>query len=113
MGMSCKPRCGKFILLAVLGIAALGWAVMALWNWLAPALFLGAKEINYLQAMGLLVLSKILFGGFRCHGGWHGRCYPSRLDQMTPEEREKFKSGMRCCFGKRKEELAEPGGQTD
>ena len=113
MGMNCKSRCGKFFFLAVLGIAALGWAVMALWNWLVPALFLGAREINYLQAMGLLVLSKILFGGFRCHGGWHGHCHPNRLDQMTLEEREKFKSGMRCWFGQCKQDAVEPKKQID
>jgi len=55
-------------LLVVVGIAALGWVVMALWNWLIPSLFIGAKEIGYVQAMGLLLLSKILFGGFRGHG---------------------------------------------
>jgi hypothetical protein len=113
MGMNCKSRCGKFFLLAILGIAALGWVVMALWNWLVPALFPGGKDISYLQAMGLLVLSKILFGGFRCHGGGHGRCHPSRLDQITPEEREKFKSGMRCWFGKCEEEAVEPKEQSD
>ncbi len=102
MGMNCKPRCWKIVVLAIVGIAVLGWVVMALWNWLMPALFLG-KEISYLQAIGVLVLSKILFGGFRCHG-WHGRCHGHRFEQMTPEEREKFQAGMRgCCWGKRKE----------
>jgi hypothetical protein len=113
MDMNGKSRCGKFFLLAVLGIAALGWVVMALWNWLVPALFLGGKEINYLQAMGLLVLSKIMFGGLRGHGGWHGRWHQNRLDQMTPEEREKFKTGMRCWFGKCKQEAVKPKEQTD
>jgi hypothetical protein len=106
MVMNCKPRCGKFFILAVLGIAALGWVVMALWNWLIPSLFGGAKEIDYLLAMGMLVLSKFLFGGFRghgCHGCWHRH----RLEQMTSEEREKFQAGMRGCCGKRKDEAAE------
>ena len=94
MNMQCKPRCGQFILLAIVGIAALGWLVMALWNWLVPAVFFGAKEIDYLQAMGILVLSKILFGGFRGHCG-HGRWHHQRWQQMTPEEREKFQTGMR------------------
>src|ERR1019366_4946331 len=103
MGMNCKlrcgTRCGKFFILAVLGIAALGWVVMALWNWLMPTLFFGTKEIDYLQALGLLLLSKILFGGFRGHG-CHGRWHRNHLEQMTPEEREKFKTGMRGCCGK-------------
>jgi hypothetical protein len=107
MGMNCKPRCGKFIVLALLGVAALSWLVMALWNWLMPALFFGAKEIGYLQAVGLLVLSKILFGGFRGHGG-HGRWHHQRLEQMTPEEREKFRTGMHGWCGRRKDEAVVP-----
>ncbi len=110
MGMKCKPRCGKIAVLAVAGIAVLGLVVMALWNWLVPALFFGMKEITYLQALGILVLAKILFGGFRCHG-WHGRCQSRGLEQMSPEEREKFQAGMKsCCWGKRK---AEAGAQTE
>lgn len=111
MGMNCKSscgaRCGKFFILAVVGVAALGWVVMTLWNWLMPALFAGGKEIDYLHAVGLLVLSKILFGGFRGHCGWHGRCNQSRLENMTPEEREKFQTGMRGWFCKGKDESKE------
>ena len=102
MSMSCKPRCGKFIILIVLGVAALSGLVMALWNWLMPALFFGAREIGYLQAVGILVLSKILFGGFRGHGHWHRE----RWQQMTPEEREKFRTGMRNWCGRNKNESA-------
>ena len=68
MSMNCKPRCGRFVILAILGIAALGGLVMALWNWLIPTLFIGAKDIGYVQAMGILLLSNLLFGGLR------GRC---------------------------------------
>ena len=99
MGMNCcRSKCWKIALLVLVGIAVLGWVVMALWNWLMPALFSGANTINYLQALGLLLLSKILFGGFRgrgCHGRWHRH----RLENMTPEEREKFQAGMRGCYG--------------
>ena len=104
MHMSCcKAKCWKIGLLVVVGVAAVGWVVMALWNWLIPTLFVGGKEIGYVQAMGLLLLSKILFGGFRhgCHGRWHR----NRLESMTPEEREKFQAGMRgWCSGKSKNE---------
>jgi hypothetical protein len=88
-------------LLVVVGIAALGWVVMALWNWLVPNLFFGGKEISYMQAMGVLVLSKILFGGFRGHG-CHGRWKQHRLENMSPEEREKFQTGLSswCCKSK-------------
>jgi hypothetical protein len=75
---------------------------------LMPALFAGSREINYLQALGVLLLSKILFGGFRghgCHGHWHRH----RLENMTPEEREKFQAAMRgCCSGKSKDEADTP-----
>ncbi len=100
MSMNCKPKCGKIFLLVVLGIAALGWVVMTLWNWLIPVLFTGGHEISYVQAMGLLLLSKILFGcSFRKCGGWKGHCRPRSMENMTPEEREKFQTGMRswCC----------------
>jgi hypothetical protein len=93
-------------LLMLAGIAALGWVVMVLWNWLMPVLFSGTREIGYLQALGVLVLSKILFGGLRgrgCHGRWHRQ----RLEQMTPEEREKFQAGMRGCCVKRKDDGAD------
>ena len=67
--MNCKPKCWKIVVLVLVGIAALGWVVMALWNWLLPNLFFGVREIDYVQAMGVLLLSKILFGGFRGHCG--------------------------------------------
>jgi len=105
--MNCKMKCWKIGILVVSGIAALGWVVMMLWNWLIPALFVGGKEIDYVQAMGLLLLSKILFGGFRGHG-CPGRWHRNRWEQMTPEEREKFQTGMRgWCGGKSKDEAAD------
>ncbi len=107
MGMNCKPRCWTFVPLVLIGIAVLGWVVMALWNWLLPALFGGVKEITYLQALGVLVLSKILFGGMRGHG-CHGRWHRHRWERMTPEEREKFRTGMRSCWtGRARRESAE------
>jgi hypothetical protein len=98
-------KCWKIALLVVVGIVALGWVVMALWNWLLPDLF-GIKEIGYVQAMGVLLLSKILFGGFRGHCGGHGKWHQHRLENMTPEERERFQSGMRGCCGSSKQEDA-------
>ncbi len=105
MSMNCKSSCWKIVLLMVVGIAALGWVVMMLWNWLIPTLFVGGHEIDYVHAMGLLLLSKILFGGFRhgCHGRWHR----NRLENMTPEEREKFQTGVRGWCGRSKDEVAD------
>jgi len=106
MNMNCKLSFAKIFVMVVAGVAALGGVVMLLWNWLIPTLFVGGKEIDYMQAMGVLLLSKILFSGFKGHGG-HGRWLHHRWEQMTPEEREKFQSGMRGCCGKHKKESAE------
>lgn len=88
----CKSRCFVMALLAIAAIALLGWVVMLLWNWLLPALFAGVQPVGYWQALGLLLLSKILFG-FRC-GGHHSRWRErrQRWESMTPEEREQLKS---------------------
>jgi len=79
-------------LLVLMAIAVLAWMVMALWNWVVPALFVGARSIDYARAVGLLVLSRILFGGFRGRGGWHGNRHRYRWERMTPEERENLKN---------------------
>jgi hypothetical protein len=113
-------RLTKLILiapLAILGMVIFAWIggelVMHLWNWLAPALF-GLRLITFWQALGLLALCRILFGGFGLGGGGHrnsrrrmeGRIRErisermgERWEQMTPEEREKFRQGMRSCGG--------------
>ena len=91
----------KFATFGVLFFALFTFVVMSLWNWLMPALF-GWHAINFWQALGILVLSKILFGGFR--GGphrdwnWRRRMF-ERWEKMTPEEREKFRERMRGRCG--------------
>jgi hypothetical protein len=91
----------KFALFAALFLALFSFVVMRLWNWLTPALF-GWHMITFWQALGILILSKILFGGFR--GGpqrkwyWRRRMM-ERWEQMTPEEREKFRETMRRGCG--------------
>ncbi len=92
--------------LAIVGMAAFialgGAIVMLLWNWLLPALF-GWPRIAYWQALGVLLLCRILFGGFGRHGyyrpHWRRRM-AERWEAMTPEERERFRQGMgqRCGF---------------
>lgn len=66
------PNKGKFIARGILfGILFAGFfslLVFLLWNWLMPAIF-GLPVITYFQALGLLVLSKILFFGFHKRGG--------------------------------------------
>jgi Ca2+/H+ antiporter, TMEM165/GDT1 family len=90
----------KFVLFAAVAVAAFGSAVMLLWNWLMPDVF-GWRMIGFWQAAGLLVLSRILVGGLRGRGGhagyWRARM-KERWDQMSEEERARFRSGMwrRC-----------------
>ncbi|MFY9645880.1 MAG: hypothetical protein WAK29_11920 [Terriglobales bacterium] len=110
-----KNRVGKvlaMIAFAVVFLVVISFVVMHLWNWLMPALF-GLHLITFGQAMGVLVLSRILFGGFRGrHGGrmrWR-RGMMERWGQMTPEEREKFRESMRGRCGPFAETVATPKG---
>jgi hypothetical protein len=83
---------------AILAMAIFGFVVMSLWNWLVPSLF-GGHTIGYWQAWGIIILSKILFGGIRGRSGPGGRWkhrIRERLEQMTPEERERLLKGMGC-----------------
>lgn len=79
-----------------------GWVVMSLWNWLAPTLF-GLREVTFWQALGLLLLCRILFGGFGMGGGGHRsgsrRKIGERWERMTPEERERFQQSWRGRMG--------------
>jgi len=89
-----------FFLVAALVALLVSLVVKWLWNWLMPGLF-GLHVISFWQALGVLVLSKILFSGFHARPGasrdWRTR-FIRRWDQMTPEEREKFRAGLdkRC-----------------
>jgi hypothetical protein len=100
MHHKCRHGWPKFIVFIVAGIAIGGVVTMLLWNWLAPALF-GWKTITFLQALGLLLLTRLLFGGLRgrhgCAGHWH-----RNLEAMTPEEREQLRDRLHHCgFGRR------------
>ena len=82
-------------------VAIFGEVVMHLWNWLVPALF-GWRQITFWQALGLLVLCRILFGGFAGHGSDRSKSRRKefeRWERMTPEEREKFRQSMRSRCG--------------
>ena len=93
------------ILAILLFIAIGGEIVLHLWNWLLPPLF-GWRQITFWQALGILLLSRILFGGH----GWRtsGRSSIRRRMQermedrcatMNPEERERFRQRMRERWG--------------
>ena len=86
------------------GVFIFGTAVMYLWNAIIPAVF-GLGVITFWQAIGILVLSKILFGGFRGghgHHNFHSHAREMREKWMhfTPEEREKMKTEWRGRCGR-------------
>lgn len=98
----------KIILLVALAGAIMSYIVMMLWNWLMPAL-VHASLINFWQALGILVLAKILFGfgrGWSHRGHWGNHHYAwkekmeERLKNMTPEERERFRAEWKQRCGR-------------
>jgi len=107
----------KIVVLVVLCFFVFGFVVEHVWNWLMPSVF-GLRTITFLQAIGLIFLGKVLFGGFHRHGGgrWGGGRWrqemEARFANMTPEERERFRAGMSgrrgCGFGS----PSEPGPST-
>ena len=105
MNTDMKRRIGfkilKVIVLAPLFIFLAGYLLMSLWNWLVPELFHG-PFINFWQALGIFVLSKILFGGFkgkggRCccgkggEGGWKEKMR-SHWGHLSSEERDQLRN---------------------
>jgi hypothetical protein len=89
------------ILGLVLFIAIGGVVVQQLWNWLLPPLF-GWRQLTFWQAVGILALCRILFGGFGLHGSGRSnlrRRMAERCESMTPEERERFRQGLRARWG--------------
>jgi len=97
------------VVVVVLGVLSL--LAMYLWNWLVPTLFAGPK-ITYWQMLGLLVLSRLLFGGLRprgpfghghghfrhqrfAHGPFGHRMHGVQWSRMTHAERHAMRQKMR------------------
>jgi hypothetical protein len=103
----------KMLVMFVIAIAVFGFVTKELWNWLMPSIF-GLRAIKFSEAIGLVVLGKILFGGIHKHG--HGRPnwnrkrewkrrMKMRWESMSEEERAKARAGMRNCWpGRGREE---------
>jgi hypothetical protein len=90
-----------FLPLLVIGLFAVSAVVMFLWNSIIPGIS-SLSAITYWQAMGLFVLSRILFGGFRCMHGHHRSHHAEfrdRFMEMSDEEKQQFKNQwkQRCC----------------
>ncbi|MCA6434952.1 MAG: hypothetical protein IM600_11750 [Bacteroidetes bacterium] len=89
-------------ILAAAGIAAIGYIVMLLWNAIIPDL-LKVGRLGFWQALGLLVLCKLLFGGFKMNGGYQnrtGKRWKEKFEAMSEEEREEFKARLKERYGK-------------
>ncbi len=94
-----KERGIKLALLGLAAITGFSAAVMFIWNWLMPSIF-GLVTIGFWQALGMLVLARILFGGIGGGRAWMaGGMHANMRDhnpirekwmKMTPEERKEF-----------------------
>jgi hypothetical protein len=97
----------KIILIVAIAGTVMSYLVMMLWNWLMPVIF-NATAINFWQALGILVLAKLIFGFSR---GWSGGHWghrhqywkskmEDRLKNMSPEDRDRFREEWkRRCGG--------------
>jgi hypothetical protein len=84
------------LLLGLIFVAGFGAAVMLLWNWLMPPI-LGCTVVSFWQALGLLVLMRILFGGLgrglwfgKAHHHHHHNSIREKWMNMTEDERKEF-----------------------
>ena len=95
-----------FIPLLIIGLFAVSAVLMLLWNSIIPGIST-FKAITYWQAMGLFILSKILFGGFRFGRSHHQRAqrhfgksaFNQKFMEMNDDEKQQFKNQwkQRCC----------------
>ena len=83
----------------------LGNIIVFLWNEVLVEVT-GVKTINFWQALGLFLLGRILFGGFRFSGGrrrkWQQkrRMWKEKWMDMNEEERAEFKAKWKARCGK-------------
>ena len=109
--------------MGLLAVSVFGLVTMLLWNWLVPVLFNG-PVISFWQALGLLVLSKLLFWGAGGKGhNWRSRGYQNhwknkfynKFSSMTPEERENLKQKMKekWCHWEGSSSSKESAGSND
>jgi hypothetical protein len=107
--MTMRKRWWWIAPLAIVGIFVFVWlggeVVMHLWNWLLPPLF-GWRALTFWQALGLLVLCRVLFGGLGGHGPGPKRRWDRRCRKMSSEEREKFRQAMADGYS-----FGAPGGE--
>lgn len=102
-----RPRMKRLLWIAPAAIVGMvlfifigGEIVLHLWNWLLPPLF-GWRELTFWQALGMLVLCRILFGGFGMSGSGrsNSRRRMEEREYITPEVRERIRQRMRERWG--------------
>ena len=91
MRKNWKRRAPLFILKAAAALLIAGGVTMLLWNATIATIF-HLTAITYWQALGILALSKLLFGMRRGGGGFGRRHMMRRWNNMTPEEQEAMKA---------------------
>jgi hypothetical protein len=99
-----------FFAIFIPGVLFLGLAIKLLWNAILPSV-IHVSPVSYLQALGILVLSRILFGGFNKRHWGAGRdrhMMKEHFARFTPEERERFKQEWRGRWGRK-----DPGEQAN
>lgn len=90
-----RPRIvgARIVLFGIVFLGIVGLVTMGLWNLLLPAI-LHLPLISFWQALGLFLLSRVLFGRLG-GGGWFRRSRFARgWHNLTPEERERFRRAM-------------------
>ena len=90
----------KTVVFVAAFLLVMGTVVMALWNWLMPSIF-NLPPLDLGQAIGLLLLARVLSGGFRLglmgsKEDWAQKKEMwEKFSNMPPEERRKWKEDLR------------------
>lgn len=94
----------SFLFISAAIVLLMAAAVQLLWNGILPQV-MAVQPLNYGQALGLLVLCRLLFGGFGWGRPWYGghprRGFREKWMQMDETQRAQFKEAWkRRCEGK-------------
>lgn len=89
-----------YLIAAAGGVLLVGFLLKVLWNALVPAIF-GLQVISFPQALGLLLLSRLLFGRW---GGWGGpknyyasrkQAWKEKWEGLSEEEKMQMKEAWK------------------
>ena len=93
-----------FLIAAMTLLSIAGWIVMTLWNFILPDV-LGVQVVTFWQALGILILSRLLFGGWGRFGRRHfaekRAMWRNKWQEMNDEEKQAFKARWREKCGRR------------